>query len=1441
MDPKRFTEWLGTLEGVAKTATTCIAVLATLSDKVNHWLLDVLKLLGIRSPWAAPVVNLLIVVACVLLLWRSFRRFNRASRLEQPDAFTLHPTTPATLIGRDADLSKLLNSVKQHRLVLLDGESGCGKSALIQAGLIPLLKEEGGLLPVAIREWGDDWVRGPLADALDAMFHALSPADRDRLGWHSPPDLAASTAALEADFDTHLAALLGILGRRALLVADQFDDYQARHRRRFLDEEGNWLTPTALAATNPFWHLVSEGLNAGRLHLLVVTRSDTAAGLACVRFLGEGPTATRTLARVEAEYLHPLLAGIVADDGAAVVVSHPEGGWQALRERIERDLRTEGAILMQQVRTVMLGLRQLPLLTPKHYTAAGGLRGVETLVISRALRRAGTAAGGGAEGRRVAGAVLGELVLPGGRDQLPKARRASLSHLYGIVHDKGRTEAILGALQHDEVVRPAEAVGSESAWQLDHDYLARAVLAEARQADRWTIALREGKRLYDDAAGDWRGRYAALLPLTTLMRLCWERARNRLRFGAAAPYALVSAVKPGALTLCLGLVVAGTYAWAHDRQLTVEAYQRINGFATNDKAKEVLRVWRAPPALRSRILALLQADAEQLRLAVNAGWHWAHAGAVPAGARELSAAFSRRLARENNPEIDVYLFLGTYIGVLARVQDADQIKAEAAMFRARIGRQPEDSITLGLANAYAAACAQSNDEAAIRAALADLRSWMEHARQGASAYRLQEDYKMLTERLKDTADVKAELKALRPLLAQPRPAATASALLESYMAAAARLSNAADLKAEAAALRGLFVQERDAARASTLAAYRAMLARLDDKAELRAAVTVLRTRLAQEANEDAARGIAAAYAAAAARLGDAAELANAAVILRTRWQQRLERRGYLEPRQGMSLEEREETYANAAHLSGLEQDYAAVAAHLAPAAAKSEAAALRDLLNKEDNAGVSEAFVVTYATVAARLDAAALREEVAILRGGLGLEEKGSIYQYGAPAPNYLLRAYSSVVRHLQAPADVKTEAEALRTRLEQEKNANIAGDVAQAYEAVAARLNEPDDIKAEVTNLRARLAPKHFSEPNNIEKAYIAMAARLRREADVKAEADALRTLLARTQYADAINIMRVYPDLAAKLDNASNIKDEMVALRLLLEQNMAKNVVDTFRHAYASLAARLNDTAELQAGAEFLRRQLEQAGHNDSFFIAQDYAAVVARLDDPVLVERTVGLLRVLMKQSPGLANQLYMPFGTLASRLRNAADLKAAAVFLRSWLPKGSKENGIPYQTASSLVEAYRLVAARLDDAADVKAEATALRKVLEQGVAEETAQAYQAVAVKLHGMADLKHEADALRMQLEAAGRADDVLTLARSYAAVSGAMVKRENASGCPALTAEILTLAGHPFLREPDDLLRLLAPASGTSFGKDLRSAVRWAVHTCRLRPEELRPPPTSS
>ena len=56
--------------------------------------------------------------------------------------------TGETLYGRDGDILNLYYLLLAERIVLLFSPSGAGKSSLIQAGLIPRLKEKFGFIPI---------------------------------------------------------------------------------------------------------------------------------------------------------------------------------------------------------------------------------------------------------------------------------------------------------------------------------------------------------------------------------------------------------------------------------------------------------------------------------------------------------------------------------------------------------------------------------------------------------------------------------------------------------------------------------------------------------------------------------------------------------------------------------------------------------------------------------------------------------------------------------------------------------------------------------------------------------------------------------------------------------------------------------------------------------------------------------------------------------------------------------------------------------------------------------------------------------------------------------------------------------------------------------------------------------------------------------------------
>src|SRR5687767_3825855 len=76
------------------------------------------------------------------------------------------------------------------------------------------------------------------------------------------------------------------IGVTPVLVFDQFDDYQARHREKktLPAQRKSWLQARRLKEINAFWRAIAELHDQGAARVLVITRSDTAAGLGSVRF-----------------------------------------------------------------------------------------------------------------------------------------------------------------------------------------------------------------------------------------------------------------------------------------------------------------------------------------------------------------------------------------------------------------------------------------------------------------------------------------------------------------------------------------------------------------------------------------------------------------------------------------------------------------------------------------------------------------------------------------------------------------------------------------------------------------------------------------------------------------------------------------------------------------------------------------------------------------------------------------------------------------------------------------------------------------------------------------------------------------------------------------------------------------------------------------------------
>lgn len=770
---------------------------------------------------------------------------------------------------------------------MLDGESGCGKSALVQVGLVPTLRASGSLLPALVREWGDDWARGPTAACLNALYQALEADDREKIGWQNPPDLASDINQLCAMLEQQLRAVRQVLKRAPLLIGDQFDDYQARHHKRFLDQDDSWLRPDQLMAENPFWKCIGALAREGVLHVLILTRADTAAGCACIRFVPENQTAARTLSRIHNENLRPLLASIAPDDASPAIVSNPENGWQQLREQLEGDLKIEGAVLMQQVQTVLLGVRALPTLTTRAYRAAGGVRGVERLFIERALDQAAIADGGPlTTARRTARTVLNKLVLRPDRNLPPKAHRATWSELCPTPEAGTRIHRILVSLQQNGVIRPAEAGGKLDAWQLAHDYLAKAVIAEARQADRWREFLDDKLRHHREVGHGLWCWWKTLLTTRALARLYWESLRGRLRWEGAAGYAQASLLRPFVQIVFTGILFSLGYNGYAQWRINHRAEALLTQFGTRAGPQAIMELWHERPVVRSRALAaVLSSEADFERADKTAWWPLYASRQQDAELARTARILRIRLQKATNADVRQPL-IKAYAAVASRLSDPAELNIGIALAHAELKTAP--SLTFGSTPqvlAYSAIAARLSDSAILKNEATLLRAERKATANSALASNLTTAYAAITAQLSDPAALKDEAAALRAELRAiitgtiiDRPA---SDLVRAYTAIAARLSDPVVLRDEATALRTDLKAAADSALASQFAeAYAGIAARLSDPTVLKNEAVLLRAELQATTSSHLASAFTKAYAAIADRLTDQAAIKDEAAALR---------------------------------------------------------------------------------------------------------------------------------------------------------------------------------------------------------------------------------------------------------------------------------------------------------------------------------------------------------------------------------------------------------------------------------------------------------------------------------------------------------------------------------------------------------------------------------
>ena len=506
----------------------------------------------------ALYAGIFLVGIWILVKWRT-----RYSRLLKPDALRLDRDNAEHLVGRADDINYLLQQCLGKQITFLEGESGCGKSALVRAGLLRKLKDDKSVQPLLLDDWWvDDWERSPFK-ALKSALTTNGTVGSDANANPTDGQLKSAGRHLPAlaDAEQELIRLNDEEMRTPLIIFDQFDDYQARNRERFLPIK-TWLDPGTLRQNNPFWGLVAGLLEQDKLRCLFVTRSDTAAGLSSVQFFGS--VQAFRLDRVRSPYIAELLKRLTEGTAAARVIADPDAGWTKLVERVIRDISQQDVILPQQLKIALGGIQSLKRLNVREYERVGGAAGIEAFYVEEQIN--GTARKVGLAPSQVR-AMLVDLIDPlnptktrsrGKEDLLAVLAKAIGQPVTGAEFNNALVE-----LERGEMLRSAsDPESGRNTYRLDHDYLTRGVLAAERRANRWHYLLEDKAKVFQDAGTLWK-KWKALLPVWMQCSLVWARMRGRFRYGNRRTYALLSLARlparifsvGGSFVLVLGLLM----------------------------------------------------------------------------------------------------------------------------------------------------------------------------------------------------------------------------------------------------------------------------------------------------------------------------------------------------------------------------------------------------------------------------------------------------------------------------------------------------------------------------------------------------------------------------------------------------------------------------------------------------------------------------------------------------------------------------------------------------------------------------------------------------------------------------------------------------------------------------------------------------------------------
>jgi hypothetical protein len=579
------------------------------SETFGKWLQGPLKFLWPTSPtWFAPTLAgaltaLLFLAPATLLFLSGIKRSTLVPA--QRNVFNLSFNQ---LYGREKDLAELVRLVADNKLVLLTGESGVGKSALLSIGLLGELKKDSRFFPVYFNDYGKEWNESLARNLFHAIQGALTGEQRKTLASENVDPTIVTIEQL-TELLRDIPAKLHMV---PVLLFDQFDDYQRRFHDHFVAAEGAWQSAEAIRATNKCWDEIAKRLDAGGVKVLFAARTDASTGLISMQFTTD--VASRPLYRLE-DSLRLLLDGLTANtDKGNEVVKDPENGWTLLKGLLIDDLEEEGRVLPQEVKTVLLGLRSLKYLTPAAYQRAGRAAGVKATFVERAITS--VVANQGIAEPIVIEIVKAMVVAPAGTG-VAKTEGQTIEQIRCKI-TKGELSAmqvksVLSSLRDEEMVRERfDPASKSSLWQLVHDYLATAVLEMEIRRKKWAVRLEHGAAAWRRAKGSMAGRWRALLSPWDQLAILALRLRglrgNGFRYGANRAYALASTLRIVPYVVVAGLL--GTVAlyvdafFRNDAQsLKIEAAIGVGGDRVDQaEAEALLALAKATHGVQDRVI-----------------------------------------------------------------------------------------------------------------------------------------------------------------------------------------------------------------------------------------------------------------------------------------------------------------------------------------------------------------------------------------------------------------------------------------------------------------------------------------------------------------------------------------------------------------------------------------------------------------------------------------------------------------------------------------------------------------------------------------------------------------------------------------------------------------------------------------------------------------------